>query len=167
MTRTNTFPANNSYGRGTDNHMTCTESGRMSDQRTAALQADHIAELHAPTSPGDQAPLGLEKLAIGAAMLVVKRGRNVVSRHMLDGPCTSVGRHPGSDVFLDDITVSRRHAEFRCETGEFSIVDTGSLNGTYVNRQPMDFAVLANGDEIQIGNTRLMFITGPTTQEAV
>ena len=75
--------------------------------------------------------------------------------------------HPGSDVFLDDITVSRRHAEFRCENGEFSIVDMGSLNGTYVNRQPMDFAVLANGDEIQIGNSRLMFITGPTTKEAV
>ena len=147
--------------------MTRTDSGRMSDQLTAALQADHLAELHAPTSPGARAPLGLERLPIGAALLVVKRGPNVGSRYVVDGPCTSVGRHPGSDVFLDDITVSRRHAEFRCENGEFSIVDMGSLNGTYVNRQPMDFAVLANGDEIQIGNSRLMFITGPTTKEAV
>lgn len=71
------------------------------------------------------------------------------------------GRHPDSDIFLDDVTVSRRHAEFRLESGEFSVVDVGSLNGTYANREPVDSAVLANGDEVQIGKFRLVFLTGP------
>jgi pSer/pThr/pTyr-binding forkhead associated (FHA) protein len=74
----------------------------------------------------------------------------------------SAGRHPGSDILLDDITVSRHHAEFRIENGQFRIVDAGSLNGTYVNRQPVDSAVLANGDEIQIGTFRLVFFTNLT-----
>jgi pSer/pThr/pTyr-binding forkhead associated (FHA) protein len=73
----------------------------------------------------------------------------------------SAGRHPASDIFLDDITVSRRHAEFRCENGQFRIVDVGSLNGIYVNRQPVDSATLATGDEIQIGNFRLIFFADP------
>jgi pSer/pThr/pTyr-binding forkhead associated (FHA) protein len=75
----------------------------------------------------------------------------------------SAGRHPASEIFLDDMTVSRRHAQFRFENGEFRIVDTGSLNGTYVNRQPVDSTVLAHGDEIQIGNFRLVFVAVPTT----
>jgi pSer/pThr/pTyr-binding forkhead associated (FHA) protein len=74
---------------------------------------------------------------------------------------TSVGRHPGSDVFLDDVTVSRRHAEFRWENDEFHVVDVGSLNSTYVNREAVDSAVLVNGDEIQIGKFRLTFLTKP------
>ena len=75
------------------------------------------------------------------------------------------GRHPDSDIFLDDVTVSRRHAEFRLENGEFQVVDVGSLNGTYVNREPVDSAVLANGDEVQIGKFRLVFLTGPKTDD--
>jgi pSer/pThr/pTyr-binding forkhead associated (FHA) protein len=59
------------------------------------------------------------------------------------------------------VTVSRRHAEFRRESDEFHVVDVGSLNGTYVNREPVDSAVLANGDEVQIGKFRLVFLTGP------
>ena len=70
------------------------------------------------------------------------------------------GRHPNSDIFLDGITVSRLHAQFRCVSGEFKVVDVGSLNGTYVNREPLDSAVLANGDEVQIGKFRLLFLTG-------
>jgi pSer/pThr/pTyr-binding forkhead associated (FHA) protein len=70
---------------------------------------------------------------------------------------------PGSDIFLDDVTVSRRHAEFRRDNGEFRVVDVGSLNGTYVNRKPVESAVLANADEIQIGKFRLVFVTRPTT----
>ena len=75
----------------------------------------------------------------------------------------SAGRHPGSDIFLDDITVSRHHAEFRSENCRFRIVDAGSLNGTRVNGQPVESTVLANGDEIQIGNFRLVFLTSPTS----
>jgi pSer/pThr/pTyr-binding forkhead associated (FHA) protein len=100
-------------------------------------------------------------LARGLGMLVVKRGPNAGSQFLLDQPVMSAGRHPASDIFLDDITVSRRHAEFRTENGKFRVVDLGSLNNTYVNREPIDSAVLTNGDEIQIGNFRLVFVAGP------
>jgi pSer/pThr/pTyr-binding forkhead associated (FHA) protein len=103
---------------------------------------------------------------VGSALLVVKRGPNAGSRFLLDQPVTSAGRHPDSDIFLDDVTVSRRHAEFRLESGEFQVVDVGSLNGTYVNREPVDSAVLANGDEVQIGKFRLVFLTGPKTDDS-
>ena len=106
---------------------------------------------------------GVEELSNGSALLVVKRGPNAGSRFLLDQPVTSAGRHPGSDIFLDDVTVSRRHAEFRRENGEFQVVDVGSLNGTFVNRQPVQSAVLASGDEIHIGKFSLVFLTKPTT----
>ena len=96
-------------------------------------------------------------------MLVVKRGPNAGSRFRLDQPVTSAGRHPDSDIFLDDVSVSRRHAEFRSENAEYLVVDTGSLNGTYVNRKPAESVALANGDEIQMGKFRLVFLTRPTT----
>jgi pSer/pThr/pTyr-binding forkhead associated (FHA) protein len=100
-------------------------------------------------------------LPAGSALLVVRRGPNAGSRFLLDRSTTSAGRHPDSDIFLDDVTVSRRHAEFRREGGEFVVVDVGSLNGAYVNREPVDTAMLTNGDEVQIGKFRLVFLTGP------
>ena len=106
---------------------------------------------------------GAEALPQGSALLVVKRGPNAGSRFLLDQASTAAGRHPNTDIFLDDITVSRRHAQFRCLSGEFQVVDVGSLNRTYVNREPVDSAVLANGDEVQIGKFRLVFLTGPAT----
>ena len=63
------------------------------------------------------------------------------------------------------MTVCRRHAEFRQDDDDFEVVDVGSLNGTYVNREPVDSAVLANGDEVQIGKFRLVFLTGPSRAE--
>ena len=80
---------------------------------------------------------------------------------MLDQPLTSLGRHPDSDIFCDDVTVSRRHAEFRLDNGQCQICDLGSLNGTYVNRKPVKSVVLTNGDEVQIGKFRLVFLAGP------
>ncbi len=100
----------------------------------------------------------------GLAMLVVKRGPNAGSWFRLDQLVTSAGRHPGSDVFLDDVSVSRRHAEFRRETGVYVVVDTGSRNGTYVNRNLVESVALAPGDEIQMGKFRLVFLTKPVTQ---
>lgn len=94
---------------------------------------------------------------------MVKRGPNAGSRFPLDQPVTSAGRDPDSDIHLDDVTISRRHAEFRLHNGQFHVVDLGSLNGTYINRKPVESAVLANGDEVQIGKYRLVFLTGPTT----
>jgi len=93
-----------------------------------------------------------------SAVLVVKRGPNAGSRFRLHQAVTSAGRDPRSDIFLDEVTVSRRHAEFRSERGELQVVDIDSLNGTYVNGQPIDSAVLTNGDEIQMGKFRLVFV---------
>jgi pSer/pThr/pTyr-binding forkhead associated (FHA) protein len=103
----------------------------------------------------------VEGLPQGSALLVVKRGPNAGARFLLDQATTTAGRHPNSDIFLDDITVSRRHAQFRCLNGEFQVVDVGSLNGTYLNREPVESAVLVNGDDVQIGKFRLVFLTGP------
>jgi pSer/pThr/pTyr-binding forkhead associated (FHA) protein len=113
------------------------------------------------TTPRDR--VGWTGALRGSAWLVVKRGPNAGSRFLLDQTATTVGRHPNSDIFLDGITVSRRHAQFRCISGKFEFVDVDSLNGTYVNREPVKSAALANGDEVQIGKFRLVFLTGPTT----
>ena len=103
----------------------------------------------------------MQTLQTGVGMLIVKRGPNAGSQYQLDRPVLSAGRHPASDIFLDDITVSRRHAEFRREHGKFHVVDLGSLNKTYLNRKPVETAVLTNGDEIRLGNFRLIFVAGP------
>jgi pSer/pThr/pTyr-binding forkhead associated (FHA) protein len=129
-------------------------------EQTSTFRADFLSEVESVELPA-QPITGIDALPVGSALLVVKRGPNAGSRFLLDRPTTSAGRHPESDIFLDDVTVSRRHAEFRREGGEFVVVDVGSLNGTYVNREPVDTAVLANGDEVQIGKFRLVFLTGP------
>ncbi len=100
-------------------------------------------------------------LPVGTALLVVRRGPNAGARFLLDHDLTTSGRHPDSDIFLDDVTVSRRHAEFYRENGAFLVRDVGSLNGTYVNRERVEKATLSNGDEVQIGKFRLIFIAGP------
>ena len=105
----------------------------------------------------------VEGLPRGAALLVVKRGPNAGSRFLLDRPVTSAGRHADSDIVLDDITVSQHHAEFRRENSKFQVVDVDSFDGTYVNCELVDSAVLTNGDEIQMGKFRLVFLTAPTT----
>jgi pSer/pThr/pTyr-binding forkhead associated (FHA) protein len=130
-------------------------------EQTSVFRADFLAEPELQESPPEPSVAGVDALPGGSALLVVKRGPNAGSRFLLDQDTTSAGRHPESDIFLDDVTVSRRHAEFRREGGEFVVVDVGSLNGTYVNREPVDTAVLANGDEVQIGKFRLVFLTGP------
>ncbi|MGQ0837765.1 glycogen accumulation regulator GarA [Actinokineospora sp.] len=133
----------------------------QSPERTSVFRADFLKEadpegvVEAPSA----VPAGVDALPAGTALLVVKRGPNAGSRFLLDRDTTSAGRHPDSDIFLDDVTVSRRHAEFRREGGEFVVIDVGSLNGTYVNREPVDQAVLSGGDEVQIGKFRLVFLT--------
>ncbi|HLR98041.1 FHA domain-containing protein [Mycolicibacillus parakoreensis] len=142
------------------------DSDDVTAETTSVFRADFLSELDAPAQVGsDSAVSGVEGLPAGSALLVVKRGPNAGSRFLLDRPITSSGRHPDSDIFLDDVTVSRRHAEFRLEGEEFQVVDVGSLNGTYVNREPVDSAVLSNGDEVQIGKFRLVFLTGPKADD--
>jgi pSer/pThr/pTyr-binding forkhead associated (FHA) protein len=102
----------------------------------------------------------------GTALLLVRRGPNAGARFLLDKEVTTSGRHPESDIFLDDVTVSRRHAEFHRDGGVFTVRDVGSLNGTYVNRERVETATLSNGDEVQIGKFRLVLIAGPKADDA-
>ncbi len=118
---------------------------------TSAFCAEFLGDLDTSTDAVVEAGVWDKGLPSGSAMLVVKRGPNAGSRFRLDQPVTSAGRHPDSGIFLDDVSVSRRHAEFRRENGECLVVDTGSLNGTYVNRKPAESVALANGDEIPDG----------------
>lgn len=99
----------------------------------------------------------VEALPTGSALLVVARGPNAGARFLLDSDRTTAGRHPDSDIFLDDVTVSRKHAEFVREGDRFRLRDVGSLNGTYVNRERVDEAMLSAGDEVQIGKYRMTF----------
>ncbi len=110
----------------------------------------------------EEMALALDGLPDATAMVVVKRGPNAGSKFVLDGEVTRAGRHPDSDIFLDDITVSRRHAEIVRAGDGYSVRDAGSLNGTYLNRERIDDAPLSNGDELQIGKFRLVFFSaGP------
>ncbi|EEI16599.1 oxoglutarate dehydrogenase inhibitor Odhl [Corynebacterium lipophiloflavum] len=127
-------------------------------ETTSVFRADLLKEMESGAASSNAAT-GAENLPEGAALLVVKRGPNAGARFLLDQDTTTAGRHPEADIFLDDVTVSRRHAEFRRNDGSFEVVDVGSLNGTYVNREPRNSQTLAAGDEIQIGKFRLVFIS--------
>jgi pSer/pThr/pTyr-binding forkhead associated (FHA) protein len=118
---------------------------------TPVEQEDEVGD-----DPG--APYG--DLEPGQALLLVKRGPNAGSKFLIDKDVTGAGRYPESDIFLDDVTVSRRHAEIRREDGRFFVKDLGSLNGTYVNLQRVEEAELADGDEVQIGKFKLTFFMG-------
>ena len=128
-------------------------------ETTSVFRADLLKEMENGANGNDAAVAGTDNLAEGQALLVVKRGPNAGARFLLDQATTTAGRHPEADIFLDDVTVSRRHAEFRKnDDGKFEVVDVGSLNRTYVNREPRNSQVLEVGDEIQIGKFRLVFI---------
>jgi len=96
-------------------------------------------------------------LPSGSALMVVRRGPNAGARFLLDADLTSVGRHPNADIFLDDVTVSRRHAEFLRTGTSFQVKDLGSLNGTYFDGERIETAALTDGAEVQVGKFRLTF----------
>ena len=99
----------------------------------------------------------------GTALLLVGHGPTTGARFLLDSQVTTVGRHPHADIFLDDVTVSRKHAVFLAlEGGGYGVRDSGSLNGTYVNRQRVEEAALRAGDEVQIGKYRMSYHPGPS-----
>jgi FHA domain/zinc-ribbon domain len=127
-------------------------------ERTVTLQpVDDHGEI-SDEEPG----VTLVEVARGTDALVVKRGPTIGAIYDLDAPVTRAGRHPESDIFLDDITVSRRHVEFLHEVGQTMIRDVGSLNGTYVNRERIESAVLVSGDEVQIGKFKLLYLAAGT-----
>jgi pSer/pThr/pTyr-binding forkhead associated (FHA) protein len=113
-------------------------------------------------NPVDEA--AVDALPVGHALLVVQRGPGSGSRFLLDADVVNAGRHPDSEIFLDDVTVSRRHAEFHRSGESFTVSDVGSLNGTYVNRDRIDRVQLSDGDEVQIGKYRLVFFAGHSSR---
>jgi pSer/pThr/pTyr-binding forkhead associated (FHA) protein len=124
---------------------------------------DETARFSENLVPGDTAGLSAEEtqaimaLPSGSALLVVLRGPGQGSRFLLDQDVTLAGRHPNADIFLDDVTVSRRHAEFHRQTNHFSVKDLGSMNGTYRAGESIVESKLEHGDEIQVGKFRLTF----------
>lgn len=120
------------------------------DRTTAAIDVG----LFDPTSSLDGVPM----LAAGTGMLVVVRGPNAGARFLLDRDRVVIGRHPDCDIFLHDVTVSRRHSEIRRTVQGFELEDLGSLNGSYLNGERVDARVLRTGDELQIGRFKLVFL---------
>jgi pSer/pThr/pTyr-binding forkhead associated (FHA) protein len=131
-------------------------TARPGETTTISLNRPDDADLGEDLLP-DSTSFGA--LPEGSALLLVMHGPNAGSRFRLDGDLTTAGRHPDSDIFLDDVTVSRRHAEFYRQGGSLTVRDVGSLNGTYVNRERIEETQLAGGDEVQIGKFRLLFLT--------
>ncbi len=113
---------------------------------------------HAAVAEDDPTPAEPESAA--TATFVVKRGAMAGSRYSVSKKFTTIGRHPESDIFLDDVTVSRRHAEVHRDGEAILISDVGSLNGTYLNRTRIESISLRSGDEVQIGKFKLVFLTG-------
>jgi pSer/pThr/pTyr-binding forkhead associated (FHA) protein len=137
----------------------CASCGHQLEHRedaTITFQAIDLGD----TQSEDDILAEASQLTDGDAMLYVKRGTNVGATYLLDTDVVRAGRQPDNDVFLDDVTVSRRHAEFHREDGGFGLRDVGSLNGTYVNGKQVDDVELVHGDEVQIGKFKLVFLTG-------
>jgi len=129
----------------------------------AALQEDTtlgISPIEVEGEGQDDFPFPEDELEPGQALLLVKTGPSAGSTFLLESDSTSVGRDPDSDVFLDDVSVSRSHAEIRRQADAFAIHDLGSMNGTYVNRERVEMTKLAQHDEVQIGRFRLAFFVG-------
>jgi pSer/pThr/pTyr-binding forkhead associated (FHA) protein len=122
------------------------------------LGGDKVETSDRQLNPVDAA--AVDALPTGHALLVVQRGPGSGSRFLLDADVVNAGRHPDSEIFLDDVTVSRRHAQFDRDADTFTVSDVGSLNGTYVNRDRIDRVQLKDGDEVQIGKYRLVFFSG-------
>ena len=147
----------------------CAHCGTPLPRRTADRGSDTTSTIATVVTDADSEAaevLAADQAAVaslppGSALLAVLRGPNAGSRFLLNSDLILVGRHPDSDIFLDDVTVSRRHAEFYRSAASFSVRDVGSLNGTYVNRERIEEAVLADGDEVQVGKFRLVFLLGP------
>ena len=127
---------------------------------TMALTAVEAAE------DNDDLARYLEGLPAGVGLLVVRHGPNAGSSYRVDAPRTTIGRHPDSDIFLDDITVSRRHVEIRRDGPRLTVSDVGSLNGTYLNRERIEQGDLVDGDTLQVGKFKLVYVAGPGDESA-
>jgi hypothetical protein len=112
-----------------------------------------------PEEGEEAAALTLEELGADGPALVVRSGGGRAGEHFVpEGDRTTIGRSPDCDIFLDDVTVSRKHAVLVHRDGAFFIEDQGSLNGTFLNRRRIESGKLENGDELQIGKYKLSFL---------
>lgn len=127
----------------------------MGAEETAHFSEGLIEQVQ--TQLSNEEENAVSALPSGSALLIVQSGPGLGSRFLLDSDLTLAGRHPDADIFLDDVTVSRKHAEFIRSGKQFQVRDLGSMNGTYVAGQSIETASLKNGDEIQIGKYRLTF----------
>ena len=141
------------------------------DQVNQDTAADTGRGIEASTEPSEPRLTAadvstIDALNTGTALLLVQHGPTSGARFLLDAEVTTVGRHPGNDIFLDDVTVSRKHAQFVRTPQGFAVRDVGSLNGTYVGRQRIDGEhPLRNGDEVQVGKFRFLFqLAAPVAQ---
>ncbi len=125
------------------------------DDRTITLTA--VDPLQDAPGPDDDVVVPVGELPTEIGVLIVRAGAQAGARFSLDEPNTRLGRHPESEISLDDITVSRRHAEVERTPEGYVVSDAGSLNGTYVNQERIDKLLLRHGDELQIGKFRLVF----------
>jgi len=129
--------------------------------RTASdSPAGALDEFLATVSAADRSVIEEIAQSQEKAMLIINRGSNLGSRFLITAQGASIGRSSGSDVFLDDVTVSRSHAKIESTSSGFSLKDSGSLNGTYVNNDSITEHVLHSGDQIQIGKFHLLFVSG-------
>jgi pSer/pThr/pTyr-binding forkhead associated (FHA) protein len=118
-----------------------------------------LEEIYSFLSPEEREIVS--QLPKNSSMLIVIAGPNKGARFLIDSNNTSIGRDPKSDIFLDDVTVSRKHAEIiRNSSGDFHVKDLASLNGSYLNAHPISESRLSVGDEIQIGKFRLTYFRG-------
>jgi pSer/pThr/pTyr-binding forkhead associated (FHA) protein len=137
--------------------MFCSSCGSALDlkgDRTITLTA--VDPLQDAAGLDDDVVVSMSDLPTGVAVLIVRSGPQAGDRFALEGDVTRLGRHPDSEIMLDDITVSRRHASIDRTAEGYVVSDAGSLNGTYVNQQRIDRAVLHHGDELQVGKFRLV-----------
>lgn len=111
-----------------------------------------------PIDIGEEEKIDLERLAAEGPILVVIKGIGVGQTFQIGNIDISIGRDPTSDIFLDDITVSRKHAQIKHKDRRIQIGDIGSLNGTYLNKERVEEGTLNHGDEIQIGKFKMVFL---------
>ena len=140
----------------------CSSCGSPLPQEDEATLS--LTELAERLELDEELGAALAELPTGMGMLVVRRGPNAGSRYVLDSDVTALGRHPDSDIFLDDITVSRRHASVRRIDGAYEVSDVGSLNGTYVDHKRVDTSPLHHLADLQIGRFVLVFLVGSDAQ---
>jgi hypothetical protein len=129
----------------------CTECGARKDGATASFDA--VAET-------TQAPYVVDLDITDVPVLIVRKGVEVGERFYLKQPRVAIGRDPESDIFLNDVTVSRTHAVLHVDAGVVRVEDAGSLNGTYVNEAIVTDATLESGDTVQIGRFQMVFLSG-------